>query len=84
LNNADVQARLIEFGQAGSDRGAWLGAYVLMPDHLHAFVIIDDRRLSLSIWMKSLTNSLSKTLRALNVPSPHWQKGFFDHMFAER
>jgi putative transposase len=80
LNHVDVQARLTEFGRAGSARGAWLGAYVLMPDHFHAFVIIDDARLSLSIWMKSLKNSLSKTLRTLNVPSPHWQKGFFDHI----
>jgi REP element-mobilizing transposase RayT len=40
-----------------------------------------DRRLSLlSEWMKSLKNSLSKTLRAMNVPAPHWQKGFFDHV----
>ena len=80
LNHVDVQARLIEFGRAGSNRGAWLGAYVLMPDHFHAFVIIDDTRLSLSIWMKSLKNSLSKTLRALRVPPPHWEKVFFDHI----
>jgi REP element-mobilizing transposase RayT len=40
-----------------------------------------DRRLSpLSEWMKSLKNSLSKTLREMNVPAPHWQKGFFDHV----
>ncbi len=40
-----------------------------------------DRRLSLlSDWMKSLKNSLSKTLREMNVTSPHWQKGFFDHV----
>lgn len=40
-----------------------------------------DRRLSLlSEWMKSLKNSLSKTLRGMNVAAPHWQKGFFDHM----
>jgi hypothetical protein len=30
--------------------------------------------------MKSLKNSLSKTLRGMNVPAPHWQKGFFDHV----
>ena len=30
--------------------------------------------------MKSLKNSLSKTLREMNVPAPHWQKGFFDHV----
>jgi hypothetical protein len=30
--------------------------------------------------MKSLKNSLSKALRDAGVPSPHWQKGFFDHV----
>ena len=41
----------------------------------------NDLRLSLlSEWMKSLKNSLSKTLRGMNVPAPHWQKGFFDHV----
>jgi REP element-mobilizing transposase RayT len=40
-----------------------------------------DRRLSLlSEWMKSLKNSLSKTLRGMSVPAPHWQKGFSDHV----
>jgi len=40
-----------------------------------------DRRLSLlSEWIKSLKNSLSKSLRGMNVPAPHWQKGFFDHV----
>jgi len=51
-----------------------------MPDHLHAFVAIDDQRLTLSMWMKSLKNALSRTLRGQDVPSPHWQKGFFDHI----
>lgn len=42
---------------------------------------VSDRRISpLSEWMKSLKNSLSKTLRGMNVPAPHWQKGFFDHV----
>jgi hypothetical protein len=30
--------------------------------------------------MKSLKNALSKTLRGMKVPPPHWQKGFFDHV----
>jgi putative transposase len=80
LNNAAVHARLIEFGNEGSDHRAWLGAYVLTPDHPHAFVAIDDQRLTLSMWMKSLKNILSRTLRLQGVPSPHWQKGFFDHI----
>jgi putative transposase len=80
LNNADVHACFVEFGNAGDDHGAWIGGYVLMPDHLHAFVVIDDKRLFLSAWMKSLKNALSKTLRSHGIPSPHWQKGFFDHI----
>jgi putative transposase len=51
-----------------------------MPDHLHAFVVIDDERLRLSAWMKSVKNALSKVLRQNGAPSPHWQKGFFDHI----
>jgi REP element-mobilizing transposase RayT len=76
LHNDDVHARLIEFTNEGSEHGAWLGAYVLMPDHLHVFVVIDAERLSLSTWIKSLKNALSKTLRLHGVASPHWQKGF--------
>jgi len=46
-----------------------------------AVAAVCDRRLSpLSEWMKSLKNSLSKTLRGLNIPPPHSQKGFFDHV----
>jgi putative transposase len=59
---------------------AWVGAYVLMPDHLHAFVAIDDQKLNLSTWAKSLKNSISKTLRQDGIAPPHWQKTFFDHL----
>jgi len=46
-----------------------------------AVAAVCDRRLSLlSEWIKSLKNSLSKTLREMNVSAPHWQKGFFDHV----
>jgi putative transposase len=80
LDNADVHKRLTEFGKTGATHGAWLGAYLLMPDHLHAFVVIDDERLALSAWLKSLKNALSKVLRQKDILSPHWQKGFFDHI----
>ena len=51
----------------------------VMPDHIHLFVAI-DAPLELSAWMKSLKNTLSRTLRMRGVPAPHWQKGFFDHV----
>jgi hypothetical protein len=30
--------------------------------------------------MKSLKKALSKTFREMNVPAPHWQQGFFEHV----
>jgi len=58
--------------------GAWVGRYVLMPDHLHLFVCLEG--IPLSNWVKSLKNSLSKSLRTTGHDGPHWQKGFFDHL----
>src|SRR5437016_1776951 len=52
LNSVDVRERFIQFGKEGDSHGARLGPYVLMPDHLHAFVVIDDERLRLSAWMQ--------------------------------
>ena len=80
LATPSVHARLKDFGEKGPGHGAWLGAYVLMPDHLHLFVVVDDGRLALSAWVKALKNSISSELRGNGVPSPHWQKGFFDHL----
>jgi REP element-mobilizing transposase RayT len=51
-----------------------------MPDHAHLLVGFAPDSLGLSSWVKSLRNALSKTLRAMKVRSPHWQKGFFDHL----
>ena len=58
--------------------GAWIGRYVLMPDHLHLFLSVVE--ISLSNWVKSLKNALSKTLRTAGQEGPHWQKSFFDHL----
>ena len=57
-----------------------MGSYVLMPDHFHAFVALDDKKVTLVNWMKSLKNAMSKTMRSVGIAAPHWQKGFFDHV----
>lgn len=80
LANAVVHARFSEFAEQGPDRGAWLGDYVLMPDHLHLFVAINETEIDLADWMKSLKNALSKAFRGNGIASSHWQKGFFDHV----
>ena len=80
LARSAIHESFIEFAKSGPEHGAWIGKYVLMPDHVHAFVALDDEKITLANWMKSLKNSLSKTLQARNVPVPHWQKTFFDHV----
>jgi len=69
-----------QFCLNGRERGALVGRYVLMPDHLHLFVCIPPGDMRLSMWMKSLKNTLSKHWRTGNIEAPHWQKGFFDHL----
>jgi REP element-mobilizing transposase RayT len=51
-----------------------------MPDHLHAFVALDDECIKLSDWMRSLKGVLSTRLREQTIAGPYWQKGFFDHV----
>ena len=80
LANHQIHENLIEFAKHGPELGAWLGRYVLMADHLHVFVALDDEKITLANWTKSLKNSLSKALRIQKISAPHWQKTFFDHV----
>ena len=75
----EVHSAFLDFAKLGEARGTYIGAYVLMPDHIHFFVALNQDT-ELAIWMKSLKNAVSKTLRSLDVPAPHWQIGFFDHL----
>ena len=80
LANQGVHDVFQTFCVVARNRGALVGRYVLMPDHLHLFVCIPPGEMGLSIWMKSLKNTISKYWRARNIDAPHWQKGFFDHL----
>src|SRR5438105_1723284 len=80
LAEESVQRAFVHFAEEGMHHGAWLGTYVLMPDHFHAFVGFDDQKIDLAVWMKSLKNTLSKALRSDGIAAPHWQKDFFDHV----
>lgn len=79
LARREVHEAFVAFAQRGETHGAYVGAYVIMPDHLHLFVALEPALL-LSPWMKSLKNSLSKALRTCGIKPPHWQKGFFDQV----
>jgi len=75
-----IHESLVAFFSRATERGAFVGRYVLMPDHFHLFVSLPPGRLQLSDWMKSLKNTFSKTLRAMGKTAPHWPDGFFDHV----
>jgi putative transposase len=79
LANALIHEAFQSYSKEAQRRHVLIGRYVIMPDHLHFFVDLPEE-IGISIWIKSLKNSLSKTLRNSGHPSPHWQKGFFDHV----
>jgi REP-associated tyrosine transposase len=80
LAHPRIHAALVTFAQEGRAHGAWIGRYVLLPDYCHLFVACDHERISLSTWAKSFKNAISAELRHMGIESPHWQKGFFDHL----
>jgi len=75
-----VHDAFIQFGLRASDYRVWVGRYVIMPDHIHLFAGFGPESTSVSTWMKSLKNAISKILRNAAFRGPHWQKGFFDHV----
>jgi putative transposase len=79
LANPEIHESFRIFCLKAKEQRNLAGRYVIMPDHLHLFVHLNPTT-NLSIWMKSLKNSLSKTLRNLGHSAPHWQKDFFDHV----
>lgn len=80
LANHLLHESFLRFASQRPDHGAWVGTYVFMPDHVHAFVAIDDTKLNLSASGKSFKNSISKTLRQNGVAPPDREKTFFDDL----
>jgi putative transposase len=77
-----------EYGERGLTMGVGVGRYVIMPDHIHAFVRIAPPQ-TLKGWSAGLKRCLSKALTDSGVTlSPDhgqhvksvWQPGFFDHL----
>ena len=80
LGNRILHSAFLSFAEAASSHGVFVGRYILMPDHIHVFAAFTSDSPSLSLWIRSLKNSLSKELRQQHIDPPHWQKGFFDHL----
>jgi len=57
-----------------------VGSYVIMPDHIHFFVMPADRQVDLSKYSQSFRSLVTRQLRPLGFPYPLWQREFFDHL----
>jgi len=80
LDQRLVHNAFINFALRAAEHQVWVGRYVIMPDHIHLFAGFGPESISVSAWMKSFKNAISKTLRAVDYPAPHWEKGFFDRV----
>ena len=79
LANPMIHSRLVDFAEEGEDRGAWLGDYVLTPDHLHLFVAVDDTRITLRM------DEVAKERVVANPPKqPHSIASLAERIFRPR
>ena len=80
LDKISVHNNFIQYStQSSATCDAWVGKYVIMPDHIHVFISCDGSS-CLSRWVKGLKGVLSKFFRDSGHKGPFWQDGFFDHL----
>ena len=80
LAQKDIHETFCRFCGQARAFGVTVGRYVIMPDHVHLFVVLPPGGLTLPRWVQSLKSCLGKTLLSRGVDQPHWQEGFFDHV----
>jgi putative transposase len=80
LARSEVHDAFREFCIRAQDHNVAVGRYVLMPNHVHLFVVIPEHDTTLEKWVQSLRSVLGKALLRLGIAKPHWQEGFFDHL----
>ena len=71
-----VHEAILAFAARGHERGFSVGRFVIMPDHVHLFAC-NGSNLTLGRCIGLMKQVISKTLKQ---PTPHWQRGFFDHV----
>jgi putative transposase len=76
----EVHAALGTFSQRAKQHNVAVGRYVIMPDHIHLFVMMPSEGIRLQQWVQSLKSVLGKALLGRGISKPHWQEGFFDHL----
>ena len=80
LARSEIRELFIDYCKKASKYHIAVGRFVIMPDHVHLFVLMPREGLTLSEWVKGLKTILGKELLTLGYEKPHWQEGFFDHV----
>ena len=75
-----IHDSFLQFCSHAQQHNVAVGRYVIMPDHVHLFVVIPPVGITLAMWIGSLRNVIGKKLLTLRISKPHWQEGFFDHI----
>jgi putative transposase len=80
LARPEIHETFCSFCRKAEEYNVAVGRYVLMPDHIHVFVLFPSSRITLAKWLQSLRSNIGKTLLRIGFQKPHWQEGFFDHV----
>ena len=81
LANTVLHEAFLSFARRARDEHAVsVGRYVIMPDHIHLFVVLPEPGPSLARWVGQLKRQLGVALEGLGYSAPQWQEGFFDHL----
>jgi REP element-mobilizing transposase RayT len=83
LARTEVHEAFVDFAIRARDVHAIaVGRYVLMPDHVHLFVVFPEFGPGprLSRWVGQLKRRLGVALEGSGQEGPFWQEGFFDHL----
>jgi putative transposase len=80
LANNRLHASFVEFARrAQAQFGIAVGRYVILPDHLHLFVV-PANDIKLNDWVGILKRVLARSTETTGSNDPVWQRGFFDHV----
>jgi putative transposase len=79
LANEKAHAAFVNFSKQAQLRYIAVGKYVMMPDHIHLFVVGSDD-FELGKWIGTLKRVLAKSVVAHESAAKFWQRGFFDHV----
>jgi putative transposase len=80
LDSLRVHDAFRKYARAGASRGAAVGRYVIMPNHVHLFVRLAPD-MKLGTWVRGLKRAMAEGLAGSGEAGAMlWQPGFFDHI----